>query len=648
MLLPHLLTPQLEGYIYQDIKDRLTLLIGGERATATMTEIRDCKRVTDRLDFYLAFNNDLERIAKTQIINFNETSKIEKKYKEGYPVTPKEFLLEDYYLGKQEQVYPKLIPIFEEMNCGQYQEALLTGAIGTAKSTLAIWTICYQLYLLSCYTDPHAIFGLDKSSEIMFVFQSLTGAHAKGVDFTRFKSDIERCPYFREKFPHDPNLTSELQFPNRIIVKPISGADTGAIGMNVFGGMLDEVNYMQVVEKSKQSIDQGTYDQAIALYNSISRRRKSRFMNKGAVPGIFCIVSSKRYPGQFTDKKEEEAIKEKKEKGYTTIYVYDKRTWDIFPDDKFSGNWFNVFVGDSNRKPRILGDKEKMLTRDQKLILAVPEEYRPDFETDPINALREIGGVSTLARHPYMMDTESIAKCFGTYKSVLSTNDVDFSLSTVKVYPTRFINPDAPRYAHIDLAKSGDSAGVVVGYVDKFIELERAPGLIEKLPLINIDCTLRVNPPKGGEINFEKIRAVLYVLRSQGLNIKWVSFDSFQSTDSIQILRQRGFVSGLVSMDTDTKPYAVLKTALYDTRVKIPTHELLKQELLGLEYDPKKNKIDHPPTKSKDVSDALAGVVYGLTMRREVWAMHGISPFEIPSSLKDHVAKNADKLKEVA
>ncbi len=70
---------------------------------------------------------------------------------------------------------------------------------------------------------------------------------------------------------------------------------------------MDEVNFMEVTEQSQKAADGGEYNQAIALYDSLSRRRKSRFMKKGKLPGVFCLVSSKRYPGQFTDIKTEEA-----------------------------------------------------------------------------------------------------------------------------------------------------------------------------------------------------------------------------------------------------------------------------------------------------------------------------------------------------
>ena len=52
-----------------------------------------------------------------------------------------------------------------------------------------------------------------------------------------------------------------------------------------------------------------------------------------------------------------------------------------------------------------------------------------------------------------------------------------------------------------------------------------------------------------------------------------------------------------------------------------------------MEVDAKTGKIDHQPNGTKDLADALAGVVYGLTMRREVWAQHGVIPFEVASHL---------------
>lgn len=549
------------------------------------------------------------------------------------PTDIKDFIENSQFLNAKDILYPAVMEEMVELNSGNYVESVLTGAIGTGKTTIALYTTAYQVYLISCMKNPHEVFGLDPASEILFIFQSITEKLAKSVDYMRFKTMIQASPYFKQHFPYDDTIESEMRFPNRIIVRPISGSDTAAIGQNVIGGVIDELNFMSVIDKSKNSIDGGTYDQAVSLYNAIARRRKSRFMKQGKLPGILCLVSSKRYPGQFTDQKEDEARLEIEKTGKTTIFVYDKRLWDIAPD-KFIGEWFSIFAGDEIHKPRVLDEDEEVSASQRHMVIRIPEEYRNDFTVDIMNALRDIAGVSTLAMHPFMLNVEAVSGCFRkSIRPIISRNDVDFTTTNLKIYPRRFLYKDQPRWCHIDLAVTGDSAGVVVGTVPEFIEVERGNDEVEILPRIHIDIALEVMPPRGGEILFHKIRTVLYKLRELGLNIKWVTFDSYQSTDSMQILRQKGFTTGYRSMDVDTKPYDILKTALYDDRVDMPPNPKLQKELISLEFDVKKGKVDHPPTGSKDIADSLAGVVYGLTMRREIWMNHSIPPTSIPTSI---------------
>lgn len=556
------------------------------------------------------------------------------------PVDPRVFLLGEDFLNLSNAAYPEVVREFCEMNKGQYNEVVLTGAIGTAKTTLALWTTAYQLYILSCIREPQRYFGLVSSDELLFVFQSLNATLAKALNFERFKGLIETCRYFREVFPFDPGIESELHFPKRIIVKSITGASTAAIGQNVFGGILDEVNFMEVTQDSKKNVDGGTYDQALTLYNTLSRRRKSRFMRRGVVPGIFCIVSSKRYPGQFTDIKEEEA---KTDKG---IYIYDKRTWDVLPKERFSGNWFKIFIGDMTRKPRILTEGEKVSKDDiaAGLIVDVPEEYRTEFQDDMMNALRDIAGVSTLATHPYMLNTEAVSEAFGRNSSVLSTHTCDFMQTKLAILPKRFRHTSEPRFVHIDLGITGDAAGVACGYVRGFRKVKVGDGLYETLPVIAYDFTLRIVPPRGDEIQFHKIRDLLYKLRGLGLPIKWVTLDTFQSRDTIQTLRTKGFITGSVSVDTDNAPYDTLKSAIYQGRALVPEHPHAQLELVSLERNTKKNKIDHPSNGSKDVADAMAGVAYGLTMRREIWVRHGIPTFELPKTITEAIDRNDKRL----
>ena len=553
------------------------------------------------------------------------------------PVGIKEFICSPHYLNKKDEIYPGVLEAAEELNGGNYVEAIMTGGIGSGKTTLALYTNAYQLYLLSCMRSPHKTFGLDPSSEILLIFQSMTLQLARGVDYQRFRHMIEGSPYFLKYYPFEKHLTAKLVFPNRVEVVPVAGTETAAIGQNVMGGLIDELNYMAVVEKSKVAVDKGTYDQAVLLYNSIARRRKSRFMENGKLPGVLCLVSSKKYPGQFTDTKVAEAADD------PTIYVYDRRVWDVKPDDFGNQGWFQVFAGDLTRKPRLLTDDDEIADEDRHLVVSVPEEFRLEFEKDVINALREIAGVSTLARHPFFIEVAKVHRAFKPRESIFSQPVVDFVEQRLTLLKRNFWNPEMPRFVHCDLAISGDSAGLAVGTVSGFKSVSSDPQQPAYMPEIWVDGVLEIRPPKNCEILLGKIREVIIVLKKMGLNIIWVTFDQFQSSDSQQILRQQGLITGHQSMDDiPNRPYDFSKTAIYEDRVNIPIQSKLQREMLMLEKNTKSGRIDHPPGGSKDLSDALAGIVFGLTMRRELWGLYRIPVLMIPQS----VYATVDKLKK--
>jgi hypothetical protein len=486
------------------------------------------------------------------------------------PVRVRQFIEDPFYLNKKGTVWPRVMDELEEINNGEYLEVILTGGIGAAKTTAALYSQAYQLYLLSTLKNPHKEFELDPSSEIEIIFQSLNTALAKSVDYARFRDIIKGSVYFTRHFPFDTGLESEMRFPNRIIVKPVSGQAAAAIGQNVIGGVLDEANYGAVIEKSRLAPDGGAYDQVVENYNSLARRRENRFLRKGTMPGLVCIVSSAKYPGQFTDQRVAERDRQLAQTGNSTIYLYDKRVWEISPEGRFNTERFKVFVGSPTLKPVILPNDYDTVKFEASRVIDVPEEYHSQFESDIYNAVRDIAGMPTQAIHPFIGDAERVAGAFGMRESILSREDCDFVDTFVKIYPTKIERPKEPRFAHIDFGLTGDSAGVAIGYVEKFIEMQRG-SWSETLPLIVFDAVLEVYPPKHGEIQFEKIRQLLYRLRELGMSLNWVSNDSFQSRDNMQILAQQGFITGLRSMDTDSLAYDVTKT-LYDGRVKAPPH----------------------------------------------------------------------------
>jgi hypothetical protein len=659
-------SPNLSDGEYLDVIKNGRIFFESEFGSAMGKVVGDSLEAMKTMGLFLQAKYVTAMVKDAMLTAIGERAKYVEKEKGKWllhqPVSVKTFIEDRYFMNSKGVIYPKVMDCLIEINSGNYQEVVLTGAIGTAKSTIALYSIACQLYLLSCYASPHALFDLDPSSEIIFIFQSINAQLAKSVDYNRFRSMLEKSPYFKEQFPFNKDIASEMRFPNRIIVKPVSGSETGAIGQNVIGGMIDEMNFMALVEGSKASADGSTYDQAIALYNSIARRRKSRFMVQGKLPGLLCLVSSKRYPGQFTDRKAEEAQRERETFGKSSIYVYDKRTWDIKPRGSFSGKWFNLFIGDESRKPRIMEDGETVPLTDVHLVMKIPEEYRMEFEMDMMNALRDVAGVSTLATYPFIVNRNKVMDAMRKLNNPFSREWVDFATTFVEFDIKQVIHPSIPRFVHVDLAVTGDSAGFVVGHVCgfKMIQKDVKAEDGDYMPQIWIDGVLEVKPPKGGEIIFHRIRELIYMMASMGLGIRWVTFDQYQSTDSIQLLRQSGYVVGRQSMDATMTPYDFLKNALYEDRINIPYHPKLVKELISLEKDVKRGKIDHPvhgchrENTPVDCSDGVVRSMGSLTNDWEAGITHDVKSWDASRqevcdrlAYRPHVTKYVTELVEV-
>jgi hypothetical protein len=562
-----------------------------------------------------------------------------------YPVHIERFLFDQKFLARPKDVlYPgvldSLIEISEDHGrlLNTLTEMVGTGGIGSGKSTLALYVLCYQLYLFSCYSSPHSVFNLDPTSEILFAFQSLTAGHAKALDFERFKAICRGSPYFTREFPFDKELESQLVFPNRLIVKPMT-SDMASIGFNLAAMFIDEVNSFPVIEQSKKA-QGGTYDGIWAVYNSVSRRFKSRFMSQGGTPGIICLVSSKMRPGEFTDKKVEEA------KTDPTIYIFDKRVYDVKPKGTFKEQRFQVFSGDLQRKARILPEGAYIPAGDEHLIVSVPEDFRKDFEKDIIGALRDIAGVGTLARFPFFANADLVSACFGKVPSIFNKLEHDFSPGSLALefYPDAFKDLRFKRFVHLDLGITHDAAGIACGYCPGF-KTEVVNGQELQAPIIRFDFTLRVTPPRGGEIDLAKLRGLVLALRDAGLPIKVVTLDSYQSVDTVQQLRSRAFTTGLYSTDKTAAPYEVAKAAFYDGRVELPTDDHALKEILSLEMD-SKGHIDHPKDFSKDVADAIACVIYAITLSRSTYAEHNIPVMRVPTAVR--IAQRAEDGRKAA
>lgn len=328
--------------------------------------------------------------------------------------------------------------------------------------------------------------------------------------------------------------------------------------------------------------------------------------------------------------------------------------WDVKPSEDFSNEMFRVAVGNI-RFLSILDPTDDEVERyiDEGLkVIEVPMNFHKDFERNLEGAIRDIAGIETASISPYInrtgmiyaaeqkdlpqpMDADEIVADQGLdihWSKISRAVNVDlkFGGTEIRWFPLR--HPQAIRSAHIDLGQTGDAAGVAIAHVAEWVHVSRrdhsGKGYFEFAPSIETDLILRVLPPPGDEINFGDMRGIIYQFMSHGFQFDFVGYDSFQSVDSRQQFKERGIESEIVSIDRTTTQYDTLKMALYEGRVRLGTPcQCVLEELQGLQRVVIRRKtgltvkIDHPDRDQngklgrKDVSDALAGVVWRLTMR---------------------------------
>jgi len=100
-------------------------------------------------------------------------------------------------------------------------------------------------------------------------------------------------------------------------------------------GVVDEANFLEVIEDSKKKGSGEVYDAAEEMENAIMNRMTSRFMRDGVIPGLLCMISSPLYPDSYMERK----IKQIKEKGEGVMKAFyrSRSTWEakgarFFPD----------------------------------------------------------------------------------------------------------------------------------------------------------------------------------------------------------------------------------------------------------------------------------------------------------------------------
>lgn len=467
------------------------------------------------------------------------------------PAGVREFIESPLYLNLGSEVYPEVLNTLEEIfeGDGAYEEVALCWGIGSGKSYLAALAILYMAHRVLCLRAPQRHYKLSPGSQIALVIMGPSSRQVRRVIFAEIGELIKRSPWFQRNARPISERQDTLEFENNIVIAAGNSADSYVLGYNVLAGVIDEAAFLvETQDGSTQSAEE--------IYTALQRRIKSRFGNRG----LLIIVSSPKHTKDFIERKLEESA------GNERIYASRKAVWEVKPPDRFCGKTF-IHKG---RK--------------------IPTEYEAEFQRDPQRALRDLAAVPLGAYHALFVDMKPLYEAVDE-KLAHPVEDAHLQLKS----DFECANDSRPRYIHVDLGLRHDACGLAMATVD---DEDR----------VTVELMTRYAPPPGGEVDLGKVREFICALRDRGFVIGGVSYDGFQSADSQQILRRKGFTVKTVSVDRDLSRYQMLKEIANEGRLKLYAYPPFFEEAAQLEII-RGQKVDHPRNGSKDVSDAVAGAV---------------------------------------
>lgn len=555
---------------------------------------------------------------------------------EERPASIMEFLGPNYLnidSGVRPGLRQVLLDIFgdksQPYSLAKYNEAMMTGAIGIGKTTFASIVLPYMVHWVLCVKDPQKFFQLLPGSRIAFMMMSTSEDQAREVIFADVFARIKHSPWFK-KYPYDEKFKNQIRWPQKDIwILPGDSAETTFEGYNILGGVLDEMDSHRVTPKK---------DYALEGYNTISNRIKSRFQDRGL---LILIGQMKKSVGFAASKYKDFSDAED---AYTSrMTIWESFGWDtpryLKPDGTRDSFWFD-------RRRKIVVPALVAEDSNNDLYMEIPNVYRKSFIDDPDKALKDLAGIPPAVGAPFIGMVHKIESCTERWHARFKVDESPLApvLSEAMFAPWFKANDRLRRAMHIDIAysDSGDALGMAMGHVREMKEIEG-----ELRPVIVIDFLLRMRPMPGQEIILADVRKVVYRLKDEmGFNLRKVTLDGFQSTDTIQQLNKKRFDSDYLSVDRNLLPYQDLRDAIYEERLEFPKYmtymshgderkvEIAFNELTQL-IDTGK-KVDHPIGGSKDVADAMAGVVHTLAGDRTY--RRGVSSANRPSSDEADVA----------
>lgn len=556
------------------------------------------------------------------------------------PVDILTFVDDNEYLGHawhdaegKSKLYPywrkELKKIFPDNLHTSVNNAIFSGSRGRGKSEVASLIAAYLLHRILCLKDPIGYFHLKPTEKIVFAFMNIKLALAEEIGIAKFQNTLQSSPWFMahgELEGRTKKVWVPKKFNGQVAIDiKIGSQSDDLIGLPVYFAFFDEVSFQrnQDVEKQKQKAND-MIDTAIG-------GMKTRFVHNGKNPTLLVLASSKRSDKSFLEEHMKKKLKSEKE----NVYISDGSVWEVKPKGTYSEETFKIALGNKFLQSMVIpdgDDPEIYLAKGYKIIEA-PIDFRADFLDDIDRALCDFAGISSSSITKYIsasafyeLVTDRIKNPF-TREILEVGNGPDDDAQYYDFFDITKIDPalkSKPLFIHLDMSVSGDKTGIA-GVFIKGKKPSVDPELQSNDLFYSLGFSVSIKAPKGRQISFEKNRNFIYWLKRQGFNIKGITSDTYQSVDTGQALLARGFNYSVLSVDrVDTdricKPYQYFKTTIYEKRLEIYDHKVLKAEVTDLERNLDSGKVDHPDGGAKDVSDAVCGAIFNASKHAEEYA----------------------------
>ena len=477
---------------------------------------------------------------------------------ERQPVDIETFLYDEKHLNLSITLSPPQLEFVETLSNifteNPITEGVLMAGQGSGKDTCSIFVGLRIIYLLNCLKSPQKYFNMEVNSFIDAINVAPNADLARNIYFQTLINILRSAPLFDPDVPGSIKYTATQQvvnFPKNVRLISGNSENESWQGYTPILILLDEIDAFKSEQEMRRSSGLRS-EGAEGIYKTAKSLIQSRF------PGIGRVVSLSwpRFRGSFIQRRFEAGKMEER------TYVACK------PDGEAFATWdFNP-------------SKKK-------------EDFKDFYENDPILAKARFECDPPYARDAYIRDPIPVLRCFAA--EIDEKGDVLHS----RMKPIRdesLLQQGIYYFIHVDLGLRHSNAALAIAHQEG------------ENVILDLMKTWISDPDR--DVDFRSIENFILGLREKGFKIASVTYDKYQSVNSLQTLQAAGIPAKYKSVTRTKEAYDTLKDLIYQEKLDGYFDKEAIEEILGLDLV-HGERVEARPGMNKDRADAVAGAIHG-------------------------------------